>query len=177
MTYERIDNSKKFDGKTRDSHEIRYRIARQFVGLNDVVIDACCGIGYGKEILEDGRFGVWWKGLDKEQGLSGVQKVDFEDKDFIRKYEFETLVYDVFVGLEAIEHLNDVGVNNFVELAKEAQKYIVVSTPIIKNSNPFHKQQFNFNEIMHLFEEKGVWELYSYFEQDFRYGIFVFKRV
>lgn len=173
MAYERIDDSAQFDGPTRDSHEVRYRIARQFVKDGDVVLDACCGTGYGKKILtqSENKGMIRWIGIDKKppKYQLGIEHFDFENWDHV--YQWED--FDVFVGLECIEHLNDRGVKRFVELAKRAKKYIVISTPIVENSNPFHVQQFTKEDILVGFLD---WELYQYFEQNGMYGIFIFSK-
>lgn len=171
--YERIDSSKRFDGFSRDSHEIRYRIARQFVGENDTVIDAGCGVGYGRDILEDSRFGVKWCGIDKNPPHDGVMQADFEKPGDTRVWP---LKFDTFVGLEIIEHLDDNGVDWFVNYAKLAKKYIVISTPIVRNANPFHKQQFYTVDIVKMFDDGHTWKLYQSLVQDEKYGIFIFKR-
>jgi 2-polyprenyl-3-methyl-5-hydroxy-6-metoxy-1,4-benzoquinol methylase len=175
MAYERIDKSEKFDGKIRDEHEVRYRIARQFIENGDVVMDAGCGVGYGHPILMMGVDKAYYTAFDKNP----VENVNFGDLNTMQGFGtdfFRVPKFDVFVGLEFIEHLEDRGVKNFVTLAKKAKKYIVVSTPIVKNSNPFHIQQFEKEGVIDLFED-GNWMMYMYFEQDSTYGVFIFKRI
>lgn len=158
--YERITKEEIFDGKVRDSHEARYHIASCFVGENDSVLDAGCGTGYGKEIIGCEKYlGIDYKPLD------GFTFHDFENGPF----EHDS---DVFMGLEIIEHLSDIGVENFVKTANQSKKFIIISTPIIPNKNPFHKQNFTKDDIIGLFKDH---ELYQYFEQNEIYGIFIFK--
>ena len=181
MTYERIDNSKKFDGRTRESHELRYKIASNFIGNKDIVLDAGCGTGYGREILKPYLVYI---GYDKNI----LRKKDTKKYTFI-KHDFEwespeTITgwfipnwpVDVFVGLEIIEHLNVTGVDAFIRIAKRSNKVIIISTPIIPNSNPYHKQQFTKKRIKELFVDKN-WILDHYLEQNKIYGIFIFKRI
>jgi 2-polyprenyl-3-methyl-5-hydroxy-6-metoxy-1,4-benzoquinol methylase len=184
MSYERITEDPQFDGECRNSHEARYRIASGFVSEGDRVLDAGCGIGYGRKILGH---------INNENGsevptfneYTGLDKNPLNEKDF-KFYDFETGLgeqgvaypteWDVFVGLEIIEHLNDEGVNNFIKLANKAKKWIVVSTPIVVNSNPYHKQQFTEEKILELFKNED-WKHYETFYQgEERYGIFIFKR-
>ena len=181
MTYERIDNSKKFDGKTRESHELRYKIASNFIGNKDIVLDAGCGTGYGLEILKPYLVYI---GYDKKSLRGkGTKKHTFIKHDF-EKVDPENItgwfmyrwIVDVFVGLEIIEHLNVTGVDAFIRIAKRSNKVIIISTPIIPNSNPYHKQQFTKKRIKELFVDKN-WILDHYLEQNKIYGIFIFKRI
>lgn len=173
--YERIDDSAQFDGKTRESHQIRYRIAREFVEDCDTVLDACCGTGYGRKILMEGLSGAHYAGCDRDP-VEGVNYGDFDTGDGFGADFNRVPAFDVFVGLECIEHLTDKGVANFVALAKEANKAIIVSTPIVPNSNPHHIQQFTKEDIVLMFEGH-TWKCVHYLEQNGTYGIFVFKRI
>lgn len=177
MAYERIDESEKFDGPTRDSHELRYRIASGFVRYGDTVLDAGCGVGYGERILtkeetiREGEPIATWIGIDKNPANENTKKYDFETGEGELPNRF-----NVFVGLEIIEHLNNDGVRNFVEIAKKAEDWIIVSTPIIPNSNPYHKQQFKEQDILDLFVD-NEWEIYGSLKQnEGTYGIYTFSK-
>lgn len=139
-----------------EQHLFRYRFAAQFTRENDVVLDCACGTGYGKDIL-NGK----WIGADK----IGPLVVDLEtwEPDFS---------YDVFVGLETIEHLHDY--TAYVKAAQRART-VVLSTPIVptRDVNPFHLQDFTKQDILSLF---AGWELVAYEEQSATYGVFVFRR-
>jgi 2-polyprenyl-3-methyl-5-hydroxy-6-metoxy-1,4-benzoquinol methylase len=113
-------------------------------------------------------------GIDKNP----PKGIRFKKADFETGEGLESLPdFDVFVGLEIIEHLNDEGVNNFINIAHKAKKWIVVSTPIVPNSNPFHKQKFTEERILEEFKW-STWRHYQTFYQDKeRYGIFIFKHV
>jgi len=169
MSYERIDESKQFDGAVRDSHEARYRLAAGFAMPNKFVLDAGCGVGYGKQFFNEHLY----LGIDKNPPAGPrFRKVDFEDVG--QSYDWLPQ-FDVFIGLEIIEHLYPVG--HFIELAKKAKKWIIVSTPIVPNSNPFHKQQFTEDMMLAMFTGNG-WTHYQTFTQGEgrTYGIFIFKR-
>ena len=123
MNYERIDESKQFDGAVRNSHEARYHLASGFIADDDSIIDAGCGVGYGMPILLTParvEAGATYLGLDKnpvgEPEL--FQKADFEKGE----YENEPENFDVFVGFEIIEHLDPVG--HFINLAKKAKQHV-----------------------------------------------------
>jgi len=171
MSYERIDDSPQFDGKTRESHELRYRIAAGFAMPDKFVLDAGCGTGYAKEIFNESLY----LGIDKNppNDPSRFAKVDFEDPN--QSYDWLPQ-YDIFVGLEVIEHLNDDGVGRFLQLARAARKWIIISTPIVPNSNPFHKQHFTPETIPAFMAQDPNWKIQSEIVQDGRYGIYIFKR-
>lgn len=171
--YERITNDPKFDGSIRDSHEARYHIARGFMKPEYTVLDAGAGVGYGFEILIEANDNQAYIGLDRNPANKIVYKADFETGEGIDDHT--RMPFDIFVGLEIIEHLNDEGVKRFVMLAKEAKRWIVVSTPIVPNSNKFHKQQFNYGTLLQLFLGEG-WRHYQTFSQNNTYGIFIFKK-
>ena len=71
MDYERIDNSKKFDGPVRESHEFRYKFANKYIEKDDSVIDAGCGVGYGKDILKTENY----TGVDKNPA-NKIESID-----------------------------------------------------------------------------------------------------
>jgi 2-polyprenyl-3-methyl-5-hydroxy-6-metoxy-1,4-benzoquinol methylase len=174
--YERIDERDIFDGPVRDSHELRYHIASGFVQDGDKVLDAGCGVGYGRNILKKVR-NIEYIGLDrnlphsdKDDGVDFCY-CDFEDKKWMESQV--PYIFDVFIGLEIIEHLDPVGY--FIKLAKNARKWIIVSTPIVPNSNPYHKQQFTEDMMVAMFSSDG-WRHFSTIYQGRNYGIFIFKR-
>ena len=156
MAYERITEDPVFDG-VRDSHELRYHIARGFIEDTDTVIDAGCGIGYGEKILKAN-----YVGLDKINGF------DLEKDNYDKPY-------DVFVGFEIIEHLENI--DKFVQLAKQAKKWIIVSTPIVPTAegHPYHKRDFTSDDLIGLFQDNNF-KLYEWVRQGLKYGIFIFKR-
>jgi hypothetical protein len=147
--YERIDENA--EKSVLDSHIYRYDWAGQFTNPESVVIDAGCGNELAKPYLSGKYIGV-----DKIKG----------DDLLTYQPDFD---YDVFVGLEIIEHLPNI--TNFVEMAKKAKEFIIISTPIVPNSNPFHLQQFSKEDIIKIFGEP-----YKYEQQEDIYGLFAFKR-
>ncbi len=157
MTYERITDDPVFDGEVRNSHELRYYIARGFVEEGDTALDAACGTGYGKDILKCNYIG-----LDKIDGF------DLEEDDFDGEF-------DLFVSFETIEHLEKI--DKFVSLAKRAKKWIIISTPIIPTAkwNIYHKRDFTPEQIIDLFSSDGF-TLYGWLKQKEKYGIFIFKK-
>ena len=172
--YERIDSSPEYDS-VRDSHHLRYHIANGFTTNKDVVLDAGCGIAYGRLIMD---FKIYW-GVDIN---ITYDTTDFKSTSIMMEHDFNNKPFekeiDVFVGFEIIEHLEDQGVKNFVATAKQAEKWIIVSTPIIptKHRNEWHLQDFTPEQMIDLFQDKD-WKLYGWLKQQEIYGIFIFKRI
>lgn len=146
-------------------HSYRYRVAARFTRSSDIVLDSACGIGYGRQFLK-GR----WIGVDKEPGAGLVVDLCSWAPDFD---------YDVFVGLETIEHLDDF--TAYVTAAQRAKRTIVISTPIIptKHQNPWHVHDFTPESLEALFDG---WSVAHYETQadpilgpDI-YGIWAFER-
>lgn len=175
--YERITDDPKYDGRVRNSHEARYRLAEGYVSAGDDVLDACCGTGYGKPLLTR-KEDVNYQGIDNNP-LEGFGYYDFEKQegDWPLNRRGNAMLPNVFVGLECIEHFHDEGVAHFVKLAREnTANWIIISTPIVANTNPYHKQQFTEQDILDLFVETGWWHHYETFKQG-KYGFFIFQRM
>lgn len=155
---ERLDHAASEDDVAL--HAWRYRWAARFTSDADVVLDAACGHGFARPFLK-GR----WIGVDKES-LCGNLVADLTTW----QPDFE---FDVFVGLETIEHLGSV--QNYVSVAKRARKYIVLSTPTVPTvgSNPFHLHDFTDADLPALFAD---WPLIDRATQESTYGIYAFGR-
>jgi cyclopropane fatty-acyl-phospholipid synthase-like methyltransferase len=179
--YERITQDPQFDGKVRDAHEIRYRIASQFLRPGDGVLDAGCGTGYGASILQAACENIKYTGVDSSIVSADIPyaeryyiEADFDASDV---KDFVELEFDVFVGLEIIEHLTYKGVKTFAEIARRARRRIIISTPIVASpNNPYHIQQFSKKDISKIIAAGTPWRLEHYIEQDYTYGIFIFKK-
>jgi len=126
-------------------HMARYNFAKDFVqGLN--VLDAACGSGYAKEILNAKQY----FGVDvseeavkyaNEQYGEGFSVEDLEqgiNKDF---------KVDAIISFETIEHLEDP--SNFLNWVKEHSKMFVFSIPVNMPSE-FHKQVYSIEQIKEL---------------------------
>jgi hypothetical protein len=147
-------------------HRYRYSVAARFVRAGDVVLDAACGIGYGRHTLPEG---ITWIGVDRRPP-EGAREVD------LRTWVAD-LDYDVFIGLETIEHI-DGSLDPYVGNAKRAKRAIVISTPIIPtiHFNEFHKRDFTPASLEALFVD-DVWRVAHYETQvNNVYGIWAFTR-
>lgn len=147
-------------GESRKGHESRYRLAAGFLEPGYTVLDAACGIGYGSELLS-ALHNVRYVGVDKY--LDEVYLENTPQRQFLREdlltWEPD-FAYNVFVGFETIEHLPDF--RHYVELAKRAEQWILVSAPIIPTVgiNPWHLHDFEPGDLRGTFED-ATWEHYQ----------------
>lgn len=167
MTLERIDPATA-ELVELEQHLERYRFAAEHTLIGETVLDAACGTGYGRALFES-----WaeWIGVDREVDT------DVISADLTTWQGWHNLEpYDVFVGLETIEHLRDPW--NYVEMAKAATRAIVISTPIIPTvgMNQYHVRDFTPAQIVGMFDD-AAWQLESYREQLGIYGLFAWRRV
>lgn len=168
--YERIDARPEFDGEIRRSHELRYHFAAGFIGPGDRILDAGCGTGYGRAILT--AHGNPYLGIDRDPPAGhSFLAIDFETDDWTPA---DLAYFDVFVGLEIVEHLSDPAVDRFLDLAAQAHRWIILSTPIVPNSNPFHRQQFGPEDLPQRMTDRGR-ALYGMLMQAGTYGLYVFE--
>lgn len=152
-----------------ERHHYRYRWADKFIVPEMSVLDAACGTGYGKSLLKSRG----WIGVDRyDAGL--VEPLVVADLHSWRGWRY--LNYDVFVGLETIEHLDPA--NNYVAMAKAAWQGIVISTPVIPTChfNPYHVRDWTPGEISDIFQDEH-WSLVSYEVQEDTYGLWYFARI
>jgi len=163
-------------------HRFRYHLAAGFCLPDDRVLDAACGTGYGYEILEP--YGVGYLGVDKID-RSQVQLPDhlssaWTSWDPYRQVDLETwqpdFKFDVFIGFETIEHLNDY--SNYLRVATQARSWVLLSTPVTPTVgiNPYHRWDFARGQLVDLFQDPG-WELFQLVDQPSEQSeIYVFRR-
>jgi hypothetical protein len=148
----------------RRGHEFRYRLAAGFCEPGDTIVDAACGVGYGAELLLAGR-DIEYFGFDRNiddvpmDSPASVAFAQIELESWESHFDF-----DVFVGFETIEHLEDC--TAYVRLAKRARKWIVLSVPVVPTvgANPHHRRDFEPGELPSLFVDDD-WELYQLLKQ------------
>lgn len=125
-------------------HMARYNFAKDFVeGLT--VLDAACGSGYAKEILNAKEyFGV---DVSYEAIKYAVEK--YGEGFFVDNLENPKIPFpfDAVVSFETIEHLEDP--TNFLTWIKNNSKMFVFSIPVNMPSE-FHKQVYSIEQIKEL---------------------------
>ncbi len=142
----------------RRGHEFRYRLAAGFCRTCDVVVDAACGAGYGAKLLA-ARGLIGYVGVDRDlSDLPAERPYAFQEVDLETwKPDFD---FDVFVGFETIEHLDDCSA--YVRAAKRARRWIALSCPVVPTvgQNPYHRRDFEPGELPTLFVDDD-WEHYQ----------------
>lgn len=146
-------------------HLYRYGFAASFIERGDIVLDAACGNGYGRPIIEG--HGAEWYGADKNPPYGKTFVVDLETWK-------PPIAYDVFVGLETIEHLHDP--TAYLKAAKRARRRVILSTPIIPTAhfNGFHVVDYTKEQIESFFEEG--WTVERFERQEQTYGCWAFTK-
>lgn len=134
----------------------------------DVVLDLACGSGYGSSILSQVPQTVVYGG-DIDAGTIEACKAEWADHERIQfetmdatALRFEDNFFDVIVSLETIEHLTA-----YREMVAEFARIIkpggtaVISTPNIKISspggkiiNPYHTQEFTYDELYDILKQE-----------------------
>lgn len=146
--------------EARRGHEFRYRLAAGYLEPDDVVVDAACGSGYGKDILcryDD----VFYVGVDRD--LSYVHA----DGQFITADLHTwtpTFGFDMFIGFETIEHLDNY--QHYVDVAKRARRLILMSVPTVPtcHENPYHRHDFGPGDLAELIVN-DAWECWQTVDQ------------
>lgn len=162
-----------FDGPVRERHESRYRIAASFITNGDSILDAGCGTGYGALLLRGGKY----YGVDVDTShVSGLEAVWGRIVQADLCEYIPDFPYDIFVGFEVIEHLDDY--SNFIHLAHNAKRLLAVSAPIVPTvgKNPYHKHDFTMDSLKAAFEHPDwrlTWEMVQH---DARSGMIVMER-
>lgn len=164
-------------GRPTAGHEARYALAAGFLRPGDIVVDAACGIGYGALLL-DAHGDVTYYGVDRDTSVVAVK--EHSRRTFIQadlqewQPDFD---FDVVVGFETIEHLEDYGM--YLDWARRVKRFVIVSVPIVptKDDNVFHFHDFKRDDIVQLVRADGVWRLFQFFDQPWENScVYVFAR-
>ena len=175
MSVERI--TAEMFGRATAGHEARYALAAGYLRPGDVVVDAACGIGYGALIL-DAHGDVTYYGADRDTSVVAVDAnrhrtfIEADLQSWAPSFEF-----DVAVGFETIEHLEDYG--PYLDWVRRARRYVVVSVPIVptKHDNVFHFHDFERDDLVQLFTADREWRLFQFFDQPWENScVYVFAR-
>lgn len=134
-------------------HVQRYLWAAGRLRGCDVVLDYCCGSGYGAHILAGSCARVY--GCDKAvSGLASVDRVTFSAVPWAGD------IYDVAVFFEAVEHLENPAYH-LRYLAEKAHRLLIstpnrnVTSPDGKVNNPHHVREYDIFELRGLLSECG----------------------
>jgi ubiquinone/menaquinone biosynthesis C-methylase UbiE len=142
-------------------HLHRYFEAKKKLVEGDIVLDLACGSGYGSAILSEVKSTRIYGG-DIEEDIIIQCKYDWADNPSLifekmdaTNLKFEDKYFDKVISLETIEHLTEYKqmVSEFSRVLKPSG-IAVISTPNISVSspdgkivNPYHTQEFTYEEL------------------------------
>lgn len=160
MSSERQENNP--DNPWWGEHTHRYQEVLKYVHNQAKILDIACGSGFGSYLLALKGFKVI--GADLSQEAIDLCKENFSHPDLLFQkadataLPFPDKYFDAIVSFETIEHTPQ-----YLEVLKEFKRVlkvegvILLSTPNIKvNSpdgvvrNPFHTQEWNYEELMEI---------------------------
>ncbi len=121
-------------------HVARYEMARDLLLPDDIVFDATCGIGYGKEVLgTDSYVGVDREPVTVFGGDFRVEDLDVWVPDF---------TFTMGLCFETLEHLRDP--QRWLNIMLSASRVAMFSVPTIptKHVNEWHLHDFTVEQIL-----------------------------
>lgn len=147
-------------------HVHRYQQALKYLSRNDRVLDLACGNGFGSKLLSDNTVNeVIGADISPEtiqyckETFNHIRHLQFEVVDGT-KMQYPSGHFNVIISFETIEHTtkyNEMLAEFSRALANEG--YAIISTPNIEvNSpggkvlNPYHTQEFNYDELVGILE-------------------------
>ena len=153
----------------------RYNFVKQYVGKNDVVADAACGIGYGAKYLSQQCSKVCAVDLSSHS-LSLAKRYYNDDKiDWFREdvtsLPFADNSIDCFISMETFEHIVEPG-----KLLAEMKRVLkegglgFISTPNGQSprrkmiNNPYHVKEYSYEEIFSICSQ--LFDNVSFFGMD-----------
>ena len=151
-------------------HQVRYRFASSFASFGDTVLDAACGIGYGRTFFDSS---VQYIGVDKEDHEAGF--VDEFIQADLNTWEPD-FDFNLAVSFETIEHVQDY--KFLISQLKKSTRWIITSVPVVPtvHMNEWHLHDFTPLELPGYIEDDN-WEMMQYLAQPQELSeIYVFHR-
>lgn len=164
-------------------HIHRYMEAARYISEGDVILDLACGSGYGADILSRVENTRVYAG-DIDPGVISACQNNWKDNISLNfevmdatDLRFDNAFFNAIVSLETIEHLTAYRrmVSEFSRVIKPGGT-VIISTPNIKVSspdgnilNPFHTQEFTYQELSDLLKPEFA-EVSIYGQKYIRYS-------
>ncbi|WP_273328085.1 methyltransferase domain-containing protein [Vallitalea guaymasensis] len=136
---------------------LRYKLAKEFVNVDDSILEAACGFGYGAAYFSGGCKTV--EALDISNENIEFGKVAYPIKNItwtegnVTNLPYENKKFDVYVSFETMEHLEEDMVEQYLKEASRVLKdegKFIISTPNGVNrkniNNPFHIKEYDLYE-------------------------------
>ena len=163
-----LDQNSVYSSLEGSIHVARYAIAKN-ICKNKKVLDVACGEGYGSYMLKSwGAEKVLGIDISKEtikkaKNIFGknINNLKYEEANACHLDKIENNIFDMIVSFETFEHVENIDL--FLEEIKRVSTddaTIIISCPndymyypIEKESNPFHKKKYKFEEFKKVCEK------------------------
>ena len=119
------------------------------LGIGQRWLDCACGAGYGSSFLSNFCNSVVGYDIDSSAIECALENYKSEHVDFtedLSKYEND---FDVVMSVETIEHMPQSDANHFLTTLRKCLNddgILVITTPIVKQTNPNPVNEFHFIE-------------------------------
>ncbi len=130
----------------------RYQFAASFLNKNDMVLDICCGSGYGTNILRQSCAKA--VGIDRNEEMLAYAKTKYPDCGFferdITKLTFIFGAHAIVTMFECLDHLTkEDGLNLLAKAAYASRRMLFISLPCDhkSESNHWHLSEWTDNEL------------------------------
>src|SRR5258706_10963062 len=152
-------------GRWWGEHVHRYNEALRFIGPNDTVLDIACGTGFGTDIIASRTNGkviggdIAAEAIEECRGHWSKSNLEFKVLDGTR-LDFPDQYFNKIVSFETIEHTGQYRemIAEFARVLKPGGQ-LILSTPNREVSspdgiivNPYHIQEFTYEELKQLLE-------------------------
>ncbi|GMQ59651.1 hypothetical protein AN1V17_40500 [Vallitalea sediminicola] len=136
---------------------LRYRLAKKFITINDDILEAACGFGYGAAYFSELCNTVEALDIAEENITFGevaypITNVNWTKGD-VTDLPYDDNKFDAYVSFETMEHLKEEIVEQYLKEASRVLKdkgRLIISTPNAVNrkniNNPFHIKEYNLYE-------------------------------
>lgn len=147
------------------SHIARYIFAVPYIKPGDIVLDACCGTGYGIKILTNFTHADKIEGFDASKEAIDIGLFHFSSNLTCSSFKDIELPcdYDVITCFEAIEHVDEpeLLLKKLSKALKQDGTLILSSPnqtfmPWSEDKFPEHKRHFTFKQLSGMLNENGL---------------------
>ncbi|MBW1784710.1 MAG: class I SAM-dependent methyltransferase [Deltaproteobacteria bacterium] len=159
-------------------HRFRYHLARGFILPSDDVVDVCCGMGYGAEVLGPFKDGHYMGFDHNAEALMHASTTFGDEKHRFYNKSFEDFdpkeFYHVALAFECLEHLEQPLKETIAKLKLFTKRLIICSVPLVpsKEDNEFHLRDITHQEMCDVLID-DEWKVYESCLQRDTYGVYI----
>ena len=141
------------------------------VGKNEKWLDCACGTGYGTNLLTNFASNVVGYDINKEAVEYANKSYKTQNCSFTYNLNFYEECFDTIISVETVEHMPIEDAKGFLNTLKKSLKQegsMIITTPIVKNTNnnptnKFHFVEYSDDDFRQLLSEQGFEVLESNF--------------